>query len=380
MNLRSRVDVGAVVAGIASGLVSMNVGAAFALYPALEARFPAAAAEGPAWVLAAYAIVFACLLQPAARWAAELGRKRTLKWGLGAFALASALCASAEGLPSLVALRVAQAAAAALLASTGSRWSLPGAALGLAAGACAVEAGGWPWAFWISVPMAVPAWVAAHFVMADVQQRAALPRPDVAQPLLLATAAGLMVLAVLWSGDWGWSAPGTVMGLFQGCVMLALVWVRSVDRPGAVLDLNLFDEPRWRWRGGAALVLGAAAGALILVGFAYLTQVRGYGLARAGCLMATVPLLAAYARRPWPRTGHAGLLRAIAHLGLALGVAAVAAHRVSKADASMKIPHATCRQGAVHAQILALSASPSTRSDQQARTCKTKSQDSSAWV
>src|SRR3954452_14331570 len=69
------------------------------------------------WVVAGYGLTFATLLITAGRLGDRYGRRRMFALGMGLFTLASAACGLATGPAMLVAARVAQGAAAALLST-----------------------------------------------------------------------------------------------------------------------------------------------------------------------------------------------------------------------------------------------------------------------
>jgi hypothetical protein len=94
-------------------LVLVDVSVANALLPAIGATFRTTDRATLAWIITAYAIVFAAALVPAGRLADRLGRRQVYVAGLSAFAVGSALCGLAPNLPLLVAGRVAQGVAAA---------------------------------------------------------------------------------------------------------------------------------------------------------------------------------------------------------------------------------------------------------------------------
>ena len=71
------------------------------------------------WTVNAYNLSFAVLLVPAAVLGDRLGRARTYAAGLALFALASAGCAVAGGVGTLVAMRVVQGAGAAVVMTLG---------------------------------------------------------------------------------------------------------------------------------------------------------------------------------------------------------------------------------------------------------------------
>src|SRR5918998_3501224 len=87
-------------------------------FPDIERDFPEASRSSLAWVLSGYNIVFAALLVPAGRIADVVGRKRVFLAGLAGFTAASALCAAAPSVETLIAARIVQAAAAAAIIPT----------------------------------------------------------------------------------------------------------------------------------------------------------------------------------------------------------------------------------------------------------------------
>ena len=67
------------------------------------------------WVVAGYGLTFATLLITSGRLGDQLGRRRMFSFGLALFTLASAACGLAWSPTALIAARLAQGAAAALL-------------------------------------------------------------------------------------------------------------------------------------------------------------------------------------------------------------------------------------------------------------------------
>ena len=96
-------------------LVSLDVSVANALLPAIGATFRTTDRAVLAWIITAYAIVFAAALVPAGRLADRLGRRQVYVAGLVAFALGSALCGLAPDLAVLIVGRIAQGVGAAIV-------------------------------------------------------------------------------------------------------------------------------------------------------------------------------------------------------------------------------------------------------------------------
>ena len=153
-------------------------------FPALQRQFGAGLAATQ-WVSLAYLLVLTALLVPAGRWSDRAGRKLLYLYGFVLFSAASAACGLAPSLGALIALRVVQAAGAALLQANSVALvvtSVPArarrAALGVQAAAQAVglacgpvvggvlvAAVGWRWVFLINVPVGLLAVVAGWYLL-----------------------------------------------------------------------------------------------------------------------------------------------------------------------------------------------------------------------
>ena len=71
-----------------------------------------------------------------------------------------------------------------------------------------IDAGGWRWAFFVNLPVAVVAGIAARrFVPESVIGG---PVPDLVGVALLSAAVAAVALAITQGGDWGWSSARVV--------------------------------------------------------------------------------------------------------------------------------------------------------------------------
>src|SRR4051794_39199239 len=189
-------------------------------YPALRTEFHASL-SAVSWVSLSYLLTLTLLLVPVGRLSDALGRKLFYVYGFAVFTAASAACALAPSLDTLIAFRVVQAVGAAMLqansialiSNAAPRAKLRtalgvqaaaqalGLGLGPAVGGLLVDTAGWRWVFGVNVPVGVLALVGGIFLLPRTRERSPglrldltpLHRPDVRRGLLGA-AGGYLVL------------------------------------------------------------------------------------------------------------------------------------------------------------------------------------------
>src|SRR5829696_3352898 len=150
-------------------------------FPDIARSFPSSAIPVLSWVLNAYNIVFAAFLVAAGRIADLIGRRRVFLAGIAVFTLASAVCALAPSIETLIGFRVLQALGAALLvpASLGlvleafpqdrhahavallSAVGALAAGIGPSLGGLLVSADSWRLVFLVNLPVGIAAYVLA---------------------------------------------------------------------------------------------------------------------------------------------------------------------------------------------------------------------------
>ena len=182
--------------------------------------------------------------------------------GLAVFTAASAACGLAPTVEWLIAARVLQALGAALLTPASmaivlaafpadrravviSLWGAVGglaAAAGPSLGSWVTAHAGWPWAFYINVPVGLWAlWRSASRVdeaLKPVQRR----RVDVVGLLPLMAAVGAVALAIVESGSPARRA-GQIAAVASGGVLAGIafvLWARF--HPAPLVDLSLFGN------------------------------------------------------------------------------------------------------------------------------------------
>ena len=281
-------------------------------FPDIERDFAEASRADLSWVLNAYNIVFAALLVPSGRIADLVGRRRMFLFGVAAFITASVLCGVATSPEALVAARVLQAAAGAVLVPTSlalllpefpperratavAIWSATGAiaaALGPSLGGVLVDQLGWRWVFFLNVPIGLAALVPAARVLREARDPDGV-LPDALGSVLLAGGVGALALAIVKGSDWGWDSARVLGAFAAAAVLLPAVLVRSARHRAPVIDLSLFRARSFAVANAGMFAFSTAFYALLLCNVLFLTQVWGYSILTAGFAVTPGPLTAA---------------------------------------------------------------------------------------
>lgn len=298
------------VASVAAFLVSLDSTMLYAAFGALRAGFPQATAADMSWVLNAYTVVYAAMLIPAGGLADTHGRKRVFLFGVTVFIAASAACGLAGSVGWLIAARVLQAVGAALLtpaslsivlnafpqekrALTVSLWGAVAgfaAAVGPSLGSLVVETVGWPWAFFINLPIgALSLWRGAALLAES--PRSTTPRKiDAVGMALLIVAVGAIALAIVESESPAWTRAQRVAAAGTGVIALVafVIWAGRARDP--LVDLGLFRHRTYSAVNAATLAFGIAFAMMFFTFFFYMNNVWHYSQALAGIAIAPGPL------------------------------------------------------------------------------------------
>jgi EmrB/QacA subfamily drug resistance transporter len=262
------------------------------------------------WALDSYILVFAGLLFSWGVIGDRIGRRKVLLAGLTIFAIGSVLAAFSGSAIELIAWRAlmgvggaaVQPATLAVITNVfpaGER----GRAIGIWAGAAGIAVAGGPLAgglvlehFWwgavflLGVPVAALGAVGILLVVPESRD----PSPgrlDVPGVLLSIAALAGLVYGIIRGGEGaGWTAPGVLVPLAAGAVLLAVFvwWQRRTSHPA--LDVTLFRNPAFSASAGAlALNFFALQGATFYLVF-YLQGVRGYSPLQSGAALIPVAI------------------------------------------------------------------------------------------
>jgi EmrB/QacA subfamily drug resistance transporter len=257
------------------------------------------------WVLNGYLLSLASLILVGGALGDRLGRRRTYVVGIAAFGVTSALCAVAQSPQQLVAARVLQGVAAALL-TPGSlaiiesafapedrsaaigRWagvSGVATAVGPLVGGFLLEHGGWRWIFLLNVPLCVLVLVLARGVPDSCDRAERGTRFDYGGAVLGVAALGTLTYGLTAWPQW---PPPAVLACVVAAVALTTGFVLLERRPGAMAPVAMFASRVFSAANLMTFLVYGALGAVIFLLVLQLQVSSGYGPLAAG--LATLPV------------------------------------------------------------------------------------------
>jgi EmrB/QacA subfamily drug resistance transporter len=262
-----------------------------------------------AWVLNAYAIVYAAFLVLFGRMAERYRRERGFLLGVAVFVAASAACGAATSVPMLVGFRVLQALGAALLTPTSlglilatssperrhanvRAWTAVG---GLAAAAGPVVGGllvalSWRWVFYVNVPVGLVALVVGWRRLPAVTGQS-VPSPDLLGALLITGGVGALTLGLVKGGSWGWGEVRTVASLSVSLLAMALFAVHCARARNPLIERELFRLRPLIGASTVSLFFMASFGGMLLSRVLWAQDVWHWSALSTGLAIAPGPLM-----------------------------------------------------------------------------------------
>jgi EmrB/QacA subfamily drug resistance transporter len=210
------------------------------------------------WVVSGYLLALAAALPASAFLARRFGTLRVYTASLIGFILASAACAAAPNVSTLIAARAVQGLVGAplvplamtlLLGKQGTTRRIPVAAgllfflapaLGPTLGGLLIAAGDWRWIFLVNVPVGLAGLLGLRRVpAAAAPDRDPQARFDPIGLALLAAGLSLALYGATRATITGWDSPPVVASLGSGLIMLAAYtgWARRRQQPAVDLTL-----------------------------------------------------------------------------------------------------------------------------------------------
>ena len=290
------------VLAIAQFMVVLDVTIVNVALPAIQTDL-GFSAEGLQWVVNGYTLTFGGLLLLGGRMSDILGRRRLFLIGLGLFTAASLAGGFATSETTLIAARAIQGIGAALLSpaalalltvtfpagrerniALGVWGALAGigGTLGVVAGGVLVDSLGWEWIFFVNVPVAAVAMLAAPAFITESRRHQQDSSFDIAGAVLGTAGLFALVGGVIRSEASGWGSA-EVLGLFGSAIILLAAFVVVEARAkDPLVPLRLF---RVRGLSVSAIALALNGGAFLGMFFLtalFLQQVHGDTALQAG--------------------------------------------------------------------------------------------------
>lgn len=267
--------------------------------------------ENLSWVFNAYVVVFGGLLLLGGRLSDLFGARRLFSAGWVVLLAGSAVAGAAgtvaveltgRALQGVGAALIAPAALTLLMMLFGSSpreltkaLSLYGAAApaggtaGVFLGGVITEYVSWPWVFYINVPIAVLALVAAPLLMPG--GGGARGSIDLVGALTVTAGLGAVVFAIVRAPEVGWDSLATWGVLLGGLVLLAVFLAVQASRRAPLMPLSIFRAPNLGAANLAQLLLGGAWIPMWFFLNLYLQQVLGYSAFPSGAALVPMTVL-----------------------------------------------------------------------------------------
>ena len=157
-------------------------------------------------------------------------------------------------------------------------------------GSFIVQHVGWPWAFFINLPIgAVSLWWGAS-LLRESDRSATRRRVDGVGMALLVVAVGAIALAIVEADSPSWTRGQLLATVGTGLVALVafVVWARHARDP--LVDLALFRHRTYSAVNAATLTFGIAFAMMFFAFFFFMGNVWHYSQAQAGLAIAPGPL------------------------------------------------------------------------------------------
>src|SRR5437763_2720891 len=246
------------------------------------------------WIVDAYVLIFAGLLQPAGALGDRYGRKLLLMIGLALFGGASVIGALVDSPGQLIAVRAVMGIGAAILTpivmavlpvlftekERGKAIAVVTAGIGLGlplgplVGGYLLKHFWWGSIFLVNVPAAALALLAVALLIPESRDPAGR-RVAVTGGVLSTIGLVAFVYGVIEVPDKGWRSPLVIGALVLGVAVLALFVVQQRGSRYQMIDLGLFGSRRFLWGSTTATLASFALFGVLLAVPQYLQLPRG---------------------------------------------------------------------------------------------------------
>ncbi|BCG57561.1 MFS transporter [Paenibacillus sp. URB8-2] len=265
---------------------------------------------GISWVMNGYNLAFAVFILTASRLADQFGRKKVFLIGIVLFTVSSLLAGFASSLSVLIALRVIQGLAGAIIVPVtiplttstfpkelhGAIIGIWGAVSGLAAasgpalGGVLMEKLSWEWIFFVNVPLGVLSVILTLVFIGESKDVSAGRRVDFAGTLFITGSMFCFVYGLIRVGDWGWTSSAILLLFASGLLFLLLFLYMERKCAEPMLPLELLKIKTFNGAALTLLIVGAGLMNISLLTSFFLMRIMGMSDLKAGLILSMMAL------------------------------------------------------------------------------------------
>ncbi|MEK3673890.1 MFS transporter [Paenibacillus sp. FSL R10-2771] len=257
------------------------------------------------WVMNGYNLAFAVFILTASRLADQFGRKKVFLIGVALFTLSSLLAGLSTSLGMLIALRVIQGLAGAVIVPVtiplttttfpkemhGLIIGIWGAVSGVAAasgpalGGILTQKLSWEWIFFVNVPLGLLSIVLTAIFIKESRDNTAGRSIDYAGILGITGGMFFLTYALIKVQDYGWSSRIFLALLAAGVLFVVFFFITQYKGKEPMLPLSLLRIRAFNSTSVSMIILGAALMNVSLLTSFYLTRVMGVSELKAGLVL-----------------------------------------------------------------------------------------------
>jgi EmrB/QacA subfamily drug resistance transporter len=300
------------VLGVAYLMVVLDVSIVNVALPSIQEELDFTV-ENLQWVVSGYALTFGGFLLLGGRMGDLLGRRRLFMVGLALFAVSSLLCGLSVSSGMLIAMRLLQGAAGAILSPSVFSIVLvtfregaernkalgilgaiagSGAAIGVLLGGILTEYAGWEWIFLVNVPIGLGALALVPRYVRESRAEDLARHFDSAGAVTVTASLMLFVYGLTQSTNYGWTSGRVIGALIGFAVLMVAFLVIETRSHSPLVPLGFF---RRRTLAGANLIgfgLGTTIFGMFFLLSLYMQIVLGFSPLQTGVGYLAVALTA----------------------------------------------------------------------------------------
>jgi MFS family permease len=309
----NRVSSNASLFGLATAMLVPTLGASITnvALPTFATSFNASLTDVN-WILIAYFISITSLVISAGVLGDRFGKKRLLLIGISVFLVCSMMCALATELWVLIVARLFQGIGAAIIIAltlaiasmtlpkqnTGTVMGLLGAmsatgtALGPIIGGFIINMFGWPFIFWLMIPLAATSFIICSiFIQDDKPNILTSKKIDLLGTFFLGSSCTFYALCTSDDASFLSESSGTWLLLSISFFVFFIQSQRQMNNP--LVDLSLFKHKLRNMALFTNFIVDAVAMATLVIGAFYLTYALKLSALNVGLVMSSGPTIAA---------------------------------------------------------------------------------------